>query len=151
MSLDVYLDVEIPAHEPQEVEKIYVRAEGGMVWLTREQWDILHPGVEPVSVIDEDDGTRVYSANITHNLTTMAGQVGLYKPLWRPEEIGVTKAWQLIPLLREGLTRLIEEKERLQEFNPENGWGDYDGLVRFTQHYLAACEQHPDATVSTWR
>ena len=34
-----------------------------------------------------------YSANITHNLGKMAEEAGIYKHLWRPEEIGITKAW----------------------------------------------------------
>jgi hypothetical protein len=101
--------------------------------------------------LEEVRPTTVFTANITHNMGRMAGEVDLYKPLWRPEEIPVEKAADLVPLLRRGLGRLIAEKDRLQEFNPENGWGDYDGLVRFTEEYLAACETHPDARVKTWR
>jgi len=36
--------------------------------------------------------TSVYDANITHNLGAMAEAAGIYKHLWRPEEIGITKA-----------------------------------------------------------
>ena len=89
----------------------------------------------------------LYSANITHNLNRMANAAGIYEALWRPEEIGVTRPRQLIPLLREGLARLVENPEVFKEYNPENGWGTYSGLVSFVRNYLAACEEYPDATV----
>lgn len=95
--------------------------------------------------------TEVYWANITHNLGTMAGEAGIYKHLWRPEEIGITKAHQLIEPLRAGLELLRSDRERFEKFNPENGWGSYDGLVRFVEKYLAACEENPDADVRASR
>lgn len=89
----------------------------------------------------------LYHANITHNLGTMANAAGIYKALWRPEEIDVTYARQLIPLLRAGLDWLIEQPELFKKYNPENGWGTYSGLVSFVKNYLAACEEYPDAIV----
>lgn len=89
----------------------------------------------------------LYSANITHNLNRMANAAGIYEALWRPEEIGVTHAIQLIPLLREGVARLVKNPKEFEQYNPENGWGTYSGLVSFVKEYLAACEEYPDATV----
>lgn len=94
---------------------------------------------------------EIYSDNITHNLTTMAREVDLYECLWRPEELGITKAHEMIPRLKVGLARLIDEKERLQQFNPANGWGNYVGLVTFVRDLLRSCEQYPDAEVSACR
>jgi hypothetical protein len=94
-----------------------------------------------------DSSDELYEANITHNLNTMADQAGIYKALWRPEELGFTKAGELVPLLREGLDKLQVAPDFYRKFNPENGWGDYDGLVRFVTNYLAACERYPDATI----
>jgi hypothetical protein len=96
-------------------------------------------------IISENE--EVYSANITHNLTTMAAEAGLYEYLWRPDESKVTKAYQLIMPLRGGLRTLEENPKRFKEFNPPNGWGNYDGLVEFTKNYLKVCEQYPDADV----
>ena len=45
-----------------------------------------------------DDGSTeeikdyVCDLNITHNLNKMASELGVYEHLWRPDEIGVTKA-----------------------------------------------------------
>jgi hypothetical protein len=93
----------------------------------------------------------LFDANITHNLTRMADAAGIYQHLWRPEEIGITKAHQLAQPLRDGLARLRSDPDRFKTFNPENGWGSYDGLVRFVVKYLAACEEYPDADVSASR
>ena len=92
-----------------------------------------------------------YDANITHNLNKMADAAGVYQACWRPEEIGVTHAKQLIPLLRAGLEKLTDDPARFKQFNPENGWCTYDGLVSFVRQYLAACEDHPNAAVSVSR
>ena len=55
-----------------------------------------------------------YDANITHNLGEMAGAAGIYHHLWRPEEIGVIKAWQLVAPLDAGLA-LLKEKSKLMK------------------------------------
>jgi hypothetical protein len=89
--------------------------------------------------------TTVYEANITHNLGAMANEAGIYQHLWRPEEIGITKAAQLIEPLRAGLALLKTEPQRFEKHNAPNGWGLYEHFVPFVENYLAACEEHPDA------
>ena len=95
--------------------------------------------------------TEVFGANITHNLTEMAREAGIYKHLWRPDEIGITKAVQLIEPLKAGLGILVLDPKRFKEFNPENGWGNYGGLVKFITKYLEACENNPDADINVSR
>jgi hypothetical protein len=93
----------------------------------------------------------LYNANITHNLNRMASEAGVYNHLWKPDEIGVTKASQLVEPLTSGLRLLKSDPERFQKFNPLNGWGDYDGLVGFVSKYLRACQEYPEATVRVSR
>ena len=81
----------------------------------------------------------------------MANAAGIYEACWRPEEIGVTKAAQLIPLLREGLTRLLSHREHFEQFDAKNGWGTYKHFVPWVQQYLCACEEYPEADVSVSR
>jgi len=95
--------------------------------------------------------TEVYSANITHNLTEMASEAGLYQVLWRPEELGFTKAAHLIGPLTAGLARLKADPARFKKFNAENVWGLYEHFVPFVENYLRACEEHPDADVEVSR
>jgi hypothetical protein len=151
MSLDVYL--ELPEKQKRHIEaKIYVRENGQTKEISREDWNRLHPGIEPVVVgpMDVKDN-RVYSANITHNLNTMAEAAGIYEPLWRPEEIGITKASELIKPLAIGLNELISEPDKYKRYNPENGWGSYEVLVEFVREYLTACQKWTNANVRVWR
>lgn len=95
--------------------------------------------------------TTVYGDNITHNLNKMAKEAGIYEALWRPEEIGITHAHQLIPILQKGLEELKSKPEHFRQFNPPNGWGSYEGLICFVSEYLDACGIEPDATVEVSR
>lgn len=128
---------------------IYIRENGSNREITRIEWDERFPNTEPVII--DNESRDVYSANITHNLGKMAGAAGIYEALWRPEEIGVTNAYQLVDLLRNGLAKLRENPEHFKMFNPENGWGNYDNLVTFVAGYLEACEKYPHAEVSASR
>jgi len=98
--------------------------------------------VQPVSV---------YEANITHNLGRMADAVvldngkTLYQVLWRPDEHGWKFARDISEMLNEGWNILLSDPERFKRFNPENGWGSYDGLVNFVYKYRNACWDNPDA------
>ena len=103
-----------------------------------------------VSLYDEEDRC-LYHANITHNLNTMAGEAGIYKHLWRPDEIGVTKASQLMEPLRAGLAQLVERQNHFEQFDSPNGWGRYVNFVPFVARYLEACIANPDAIVRVWR
>lgn len=95
--------------------------------------------------------TEVYSANITHNLGKMAEEAGIYYHLWRPEEIGITKARQLIEPLKKGLAEMKADPERFGKHNSPNGWGLYKHFVPWIEKYLAACEEHPDADIEVSR
>ena len=100
-----------------------------------------HCGVSP-------DG---YSGNITHNLGAMAREAGIYEACWRPEEIGVTKAGQLIEPLRAGIALMKADPERFKKHNSPNGWGLYKHFLPWLEDYLKACESMPEADVSVSR
>lgn len=95
--------------------------------------------------------TEVYSANITHNLGKMAREAGIYQHLWRPDELGIKQAGELIMPLRAGLELLKSDPERFQKFDSPNGWGLYKHFVPFVENYLEACEQNPDSVVEVSR
>ena len=99
----------------------------------------------------------VYSANITHNLGAMAKEVNLsngmtlYQVLWRPEEKGLYFAREISELLDEGWNILLSDPEGFKKFNPENGWGSYEGLCDFVYKYRNACWDTPDAELRASR
>ncbi len=96
-------------------------------------------------------GEELYSANITHNLNKMALEAGIYECLWRPEEIGITHARQIIEPLTDGVVRLATDKARFEAFDAPNGWGRYINFLPWCVKYLQACKDHPDALVSACR
>ena len=105
----------------------------------------------------------VYSGNITHNLGPMAREVkyglewagvadlSLYDVLWRPDEHGFKYAKEISDLLDIGLNILLSDPEKYKRYNPENGWGSYDGLCDFVYRYRNACWDNPDAELSVSR
>lgn len=150
MSLDVYLSFEQPVLRA-DGSGIFVRENGTMREIPRDEWDQKFPGVEPVTFARDEETRVVYSANITHNLGDMAKAAGIYKHLWRPEEIRISRAEQLIEPLTEALKRLTDDPHKFIPMNPPNGWGDYPGLVEFVANYLQACRKYPQATIGVSR
>jgi hypothetical protein len=102
-------------------------------------------------ILTETRPTEVYWANITHNLNKMAMEAGIYEALWRPEEIGIEKAEQLIEPLTVGLEKLKADPVYFEQFNASNGWGMYEHFVPFVEKYLEACKANPDANVMVSR
>jgi hypothetical protein len=89
----------------------------------------------------------LFAKNITHNLNKMAEVAGIYSELWHPEEIGITKAAQLIVPLTAGLAELRKNTEKFKNCAPANHWGTYPELVSFVESYLNACVENPEARV----
>ncbi len=94
-----------------------------------------------------ENGEEVYWANITHNLTDMAAEAGIYKELWSPEEIGATHARDLIGSVGIGLQKMIDDPAKYEAHNSPNGWGLYEHFVPWITKYLEACNAHPDAEI----
>ena len=99
----------------------------------------------------EANEEEFYSANITHNLGEMAREAGIYKHLWRPEELGIKIAKELIVPLERGLKLLKDKPSHFKKFDSENGWGLYENFVPFVENYLNACKQYPDSTIEVSR
>lgn len=147
MSLDVYLLVKEPIKKSGT--GVYIRDNGKRRELTIEEVKEKFPDAE---VAPQEYKTQyVYDANITHNLGAMADKAGLYYALWRPDERGWTHAKQLISPLEAGLEALKANPAAFKKFNPDNGWGNYDGLVEFVEEYLEACREWPDAEIEVSR
>jgi len=81
----------------------------------------------------------------------MAWECGVYKYVWRPHENNITQASELIEPLTKGIALLESDPERFKAFNPENGWGSYDGFVKWLKNYLEACKAHPHASIEVSR
>jgi hypothetical protein len=93
----------------------------------------------------------LYDSIITHNLNKMAGEAGIYEACWRPEEIGATKARDIIGKLALAVDLMKKEPERFKKFDSPNGWGKYEHFLPWVESYLKACEENPDATIEVSR
>ena len=101
-------------------------------------------GKEPYKV-------KLFSSNITSNLTAMAGAAGIYTSLWHPHCLCENPtADNLIAPLEEGLINLKENPEYYEQFNSPNGLGMYEHFVFFVEDVLSACKEHPKSNVKTW-
>ena len=145
MSLDLYII------SPEPVIKrgtgVYVRENGRTGELkTMEEVRKHFPGSD-LSHISEYEYADEYfwHGNITHNMTDMAGHVPvdgpgltLYDLLWHPEENGFLEAGSsgYRDRVLHGYLYLRGHRESLVQFNPGNGWGDYDLLLGFTEDFL---------------
>ena len=101
--------------------------------------------------LEDENGNDLYWRNITHNLNKMAGTAGIYEALWRPEEIEITTAHQLIEPISKGIAFLAMHRRLCEQDNPPNGWGNWQNLYDFCCDYLKACTAHPLATVRVSR
>ena len=93
----------------------------------------------------------LYTANITHNLNKMAKEAGIYYFLWRPDELEITMAKNLIKPLKRGLKLLKSKSEYFRTFDDPDGWGMFDHFVPFVEKYLNACIEFPYSTIEISR
>lgn len=145
MSLDVYITIQKHKHDEWQTRRQESLKEAG-------EMKGLIPLIEQYYADREPEKTEeAYWANITHNLNKMADEAGIYQHLWRPEELGIKKAVELIEPLTKALADLKSKPDHYKQFNPKNGWGDYDGFVDWVERYLTACKEYPDGEISVSR
>ena len=76
----------------------------------------------------------------------------LYYVCWRPEEIGIKTVGDILPCLIQGLHYMIDHRKELEQYNSPNGWGTYNGFMKFLLNYKQACEDNdPDCIIETDR
>jgi hypothetical protein len=80
---------------------------------------------------------------MTYNLTPMLREAGM--PPWR-EFIGMpaSRAGHIWRNVRE---KLVNDPDHFKTFNPQNGWGDYDGAVKQLGLMVDQCIRHPNIKV----
>lgn len=137
MSLYVSLISKIPI--TKKVTGVFIRENGKNKELTVEEFREKFQNA--VVVENEFETECVFDANITHNLNEMADAAGIYEVFWRPEEIGATKASDIIPILKKGFEDMKARPEYFKKFDSENGWGTYKDFLPCVESYLNACRE----------
>lgn len=92
-----------------------------------------------------------YWSNITHNLNKMAKEAEIYEILWRPDEVPIMYARDIIKPLHAGIELMKTDPERFKLLSAPNGWGTYEQFIPWLEKLLAACEEHPEALVRASR
>ena len=73
-------------------------------------------------------------------------------PMWRAAGADLAQfegrlAGDCIPLLMNAIKDMIERPASYKGLEPRNGWGSYDGCLRYLQKILRDCQAMPLATV----
>ena len=84
-------------------------------------------------------------SNYTFNVYAMLqlvfpGENGIYCMTGEP-------ANYCIITLQQAIMRLEHDPPRYIALNPPNGWGSYEGCLKWLRNILSHCEQHPLATL----
>lgn len=91
-------------------------------------------------------GSKAWEASPTYNLGPMWREAGCDMGEWEGktgEEVG--------PMLKAAIEAMRADPERFKRLNPENGWGDYDGLLDVFETFAAAVTQHPKFKIRLWK
>lgn len=85
---------------------------------------------------------RVLEVNYTSNTA----------PMWRDggcdlREFDGKSASELLPAVNRAIVDMLARPAHHKQYEPENGWGSYDGTLKFLRQIRAACESDPDAKV----
>jgi hypothetical protein len=100
---------------------------------------------------------EIHHLNITHNLTKMANNIPagdgrtLYDVMWCAEEKHLNYTEDLVDYLDVALRYMIHNREKLEKYNPDNGWGSYDGLLETVDEYYRICKDNPGCYISLCR
>jgi len=80
--------------------------------------------------------------NYTHNTNGMLKEAGLIEWPYAISGMGCT---ELVTKLTKGIEKLKAEPDKYRAMNPENGWGDYDGLLAKLKAILEVAIKFPSA------
>lgn len=56
-----------------------------------------------------------------------------------------------LKLLKDARQKLLDNRQELEKLNPENGWGSFEGFVKYIEALINASEENPDYVWSAWR
>ena len=89
---------------------------------------------------------EIYEANVTYNLSDM-----YYKCIdteYGYRKLDGMKCDEALPILNNAIQDMITNAADYKKFNPANGWGSYDGLLKQMQQMRDCCEKNPDGIIS---
>lgn len=82
--------------------------------------------------------------NITNNLVPIWGKAGVYEALYHSQG---KKAEEILPLLENGLNKMVSEPDKFKKLNSLNSWGTYKQAVPWLEELILEFKRHPDAII----
>ena len=89
--------------------------------------------------------SRVYSDNYTGNVCPMWNKAGVCDTLYTSSG---KKASEITEVIRKGITAMKADPDEYKKLNPDNGWGNYEGALKFLEDLLRNLEEWPDSTIA---
>jgi len=107
---------------------------------------------------DGEDVEQQVCLNITHNLNSVVDELGklvgkpYYEVIWRPDELfglknGEVPVGLVLKVLPHLIKNLLKFEDHLTEYLPSNGYGTFEGLIRFLCDYLKECYTHQESYI----
>ena len=93
-------------------------------------------GTEPAYVTE----SRNYTYNVSPMFRAALGGKGL-------NDLQGLSGAEAAVKLTSALAFMVGHRDEMVALNPENGWGDYNGALRFLEGILEDCLKHPKAQV----
>jgi len=115
-------------------------------------WDIYVLDDKPTEVECDQCGNKkmeylsIWDDNITYNLSAMARECGLWHVMFNPEIAGM-KIGRLLPQLETAINQLENDPDFYKDFNPKNGWGTYEDLLKTAKEFLEIVKEYPETTI----
>lgn len=88
--------------------------------------------------------TEVAEKNITHNLSGMWRQAGVYSALYESEGL---RAKDVLPVLEEGLRLMQAQPQRFKVYDSPNGWGTYKNAVPWLSDLIVEFKKYPEGII----
>lgn len=98
-----------------------------------------------------DETICLFDANITHNLNKMAEAAGFYYEVWRPDDIDIEEAGDIIHALTTGIEDMEARPYYYRKYDSPNGWGTYDNFLPWLKELLEVCNKYPNAKIEVSR
>lgn len=92
---------------------------------------------------------QLESLNITNNLIDFAIALNCYECIWKPKNLNIITAYQLLPHLYEAYYNVIKYGDIYLSLLPKNGWGTKEQFLNFIDQYIEACITYPNTLIET--
>jgi len=91
---------------------------------------------------------RVAEGDMTHNVSGMWREAGIYEALYESEGKRVK---EILPALKIGLGDMLNRPEAYKKYEPSNGWGTYRDAVRFLVDIIQNFGEYPEGVIKVSR